>query len=131
MEELWNKRNLSAVDEHVALHVIEHNPNVPGQGPGLEGFRQSVEMALSAFPDAQINIEDLIAEGDRVVVHWTVRGTHRGEFAGIPPINKQVTIEGIEIYRYEGGKRVETWRQYDTMGLAQQLGVIPTPAQSR
>lgn len=73
MEELWNKRNLSAVDEHVALHVIEHNPNVPGQRPGLEGFRQSVEMALSAFPDVQINIEDLIAEGGRVVVRWTVR----------------------------------------------------------
>ena len=131
LEELWNKHNLGAVNEHVAPDVVEHNPNVPGQGPGLEGFRQSVEMVLSAFPDFQIQIEDLIAEGDRVVVRWTGGGTHRGEFSGIPPTNQQVTIEGIEIYRYQGGKRVETWRQFDTMRVAQQLGVIPTRAQTQ
>ncbi len=125
LEELFNKHNLSAVDEHVAPDVIERNPMVPSQGPGLEGYRQVVGMTLSAFPDIQISIEDLIAEGDRVVVRWTCRGTHRGEFAGIPPTNKQVTFTGIDIYRYKGGKRVETWRQLDALGLGQQLGVVP------
>jgi len=67
-EEVWNKHNLGTVDELVAPDVVEHNPLVPGQAPRLEGFRQMVKMSLSAFPDGQITIEDLIAEGDEVVV---------------------------------------------------------------
>src|SRR5260221_2779978 len=128
-EEVWHKHHLGYVDELVAPEVVEHNPAVPGQGPGLEGFRQMIAMALSAFPDVQITIEDLVAEGDKVVVRWMGRGTHRGEFMGIPPTNKQVTPAGIDIWRYEGGKRVESWRQWDLLGLMQQLGVVPTPGQ--
>ncbi len=131
VEELWNEHNLSAVDEHVAPDVVEHNPLFPGQGPGREGFRQTVAMMLSAFPDIRVTIEDVVAEGDRVVVHWTGHGTHRGEFMGIPPTNKRMTGAGIDIYRYKGGKRVETWRQWDALGVMRQLGAIPTPAQTR
>ncbi len=123
-EEVWNKHHPATVDELVAPDVDEHNP-LPGQGPGLEGFKQTVEMALSAFPDVQITLEDLIAEGDKVVARWTGRGTHRGEFMGTPATNKQVTLAGIDIYRYAGGKRVETWRQLDYLGLMQQLGRVP------
>lgn len=130
-EELWNQHDLGAVDEHVAPDVVEHNPVFPGQGPGREGFRQSVAMPLSAFPDLQITIEEMVAEGDKIVVRWVARGTHRGEFMGIPPTNRQVTVEGIDIYRYAGGKRVETWRQWDRLGLMQQLGPIPTPGQEK
>ncbi len=127
-EEVWNKHNLGTVDELVAPDVVEHNPVVPGQAPGLEGFRQMVKMSLSAFPDGQITIEDLIAEGDEVVVRWTAYNmTHRGEFAGIPATGKQLTVAGIDIYRYEGGKRVETWRQWDALGMMRQLGVVPSP----
>jgi steroid delta-isomerase-like uncharacterized protein len=126
-EEVWGKHNLDVVDELVVPEVVEHNPAVPGQGRGREGFRQTVAMALSAFPDMQITIEDLVAEGDKVVVRWMGRGTHRGEFIGILPTNKQVTPAGIDIWRYEGGKRVESWRQWDLLGLMQQLGVIPAP----
>jgi steroid delta-isomerase-like uncharacterized protein len=128
-EEVWKKRNFAVIDELVAPDVIEHNPTVPGQGPGREGFRQTVEMLLSAFPDAQVTIEDIIAEGDKVVVHWAGRGTHRGELMGLPPTNKEASAAGIDILRYEGGKRVETWRQWDTLGMLQQLGVLPTPGQ--
>jgi len=130
-EELWNEHNLSAVDQHVANDVVEHNPLFPGQGPGREGFRQTVAMILSAFPDIRVTIEDVVAEGDRVVVHWTGHGTHRGEFMGIPPTNKRMTGAGIDIYRYKGGQRVETWRQWDALGVMRQLGAIPTPAQTR
>ncbi len=127
-EEVWNKHNLGTVDELVAPDVVEHNPAVPGQAPGLEGFRQMVKMSLSAFPEGQITIEDLIAEGDEVVVRWTAYNmTHRGEFAGIPATGKQLTVAGIDIYRYEGGKRVETWRQWDALGMMRQLGVVPSP----
>jgi steroid delta-isomerase-like uncharacterized protein len=127
--EVWVKHNLDVVDELVAPDVVEHNPLFPGQGPGREGFRQTLNMVFSAFPDAQSTIEDLIAEGDTVVVRWTGRGTHRGEFMGIPPTNKQMTSAGIDIIRYEGGKRVETWRQWDALGVMQQLGVVPPPRQ--
>lgn len=62
-----------------------------------------------------------------MALRWRCRATHRGEFVGIPPNNRQVTVEGIDNYCYEGGKRVETWRQWDMLGLMQQLGVIPAP----
>lgn len=127
-EEVWNKHNLGTVDELVAPDVVEHNPLLPGQGPIREGFKQSVETALSAFPDAQVTLDDLIAEGDKVVARWTAHGTHRGDFMGVPATNKQVTVEGIDIYRYQDGKRIETWRQWDTLGVMQQLGVIPALA---
>ena len=127
--EVWAKHNLDVVDELVAPDVVEHNPLFPGQEPGREGFRQTLETAFSAFPDAQSTIEDLIAEGDKVVVRWTGRGTHRGAFMGILPTNKQMTSAGIDIIRYKGGKRVETWRQWDALGVMQQLGVVPPPRQ--
>jgi len=88
-EEVWNKHNLGTVDELVAPDVVEHNPLLPGQGPIREGFKQSVETALSAFPDAQVTLDDLIAEGDKVVARWTAHGTHRGDFMGVPATNKQ------------------------------------------
>jgi steroid delta-isomerase-like uncharacterized protein len=129
-EEVWRQRNLAAIDALGAPDVVDHNPRVAGQGPGREGFRQAgPALAFSAFPDAQITIEDVIAEADKVVARWTVRGTHRGAFMGIPPTHKQLTVTGIEINRYEGGQRVEAWRQWDALGLLQQLGVIPPPGQ--
>jgi steroid delta-isomerase-like uncharacterized protein len=125
--EVWVKHNLDVLDELVAPDVVEHNPLFPGQAPGREGFRQTIETAFSAFPDAQSTIEDLIAEGDTVVVRWTGSGTHRGEFMGISPTNKQMTSAGIDIIRYKGGRRVETWRQWDALSVMQQLGVVPSP----
>jgi steroid delta-isomerase-like uncharacterized protein len=125
--EVWVKHNLDVLDELVAPDVVEHNPLFPGQAPGREGFRQTIETVFSAFPDAQSTIEDLIAEGDTVVVRWTGSGTHRGEFMGIFPTNKQMTSAGIDIIRYKGGRRVETWRQWDALSVMQQLGVVPSP----
>jgi predicted ester cyclase len=78
----------------------------------------------------QFTIEDVITEGDEVVVRWTVRGTHQGEFMGIPPTNNRVTLTGMSIERVSGDKIVETWDSYDAMGLMQQLGVIPEPGQA-
>ncbi len=84
-------------------------------------------MYRNAFPDMQFTIEDVIAEGDEVVVRWTFRGTHQGELMGTPPINNQVTVTGMSIERVSGDKIVETWDNYDALGLMQQLGVIPEP----
>jgi predicted ester cyclase len=83
---------------------------------------------LQAFPDLQITVEDMVAEGDKVAVRWRLRATHQGEFMGIPPTGNQVTMTGIDINRLEGGRLVERWGNEDMLGLLQQLGVMGTSA---
>jgi len=127
LEELFNKRNLAIVDALCVTNVVNH-----GLGPeasGIERTKRSAGMYLAAFPDLHFAFEDYIAEGDQVVVRWTSTGTHKGELMGIPPTGKQFSATGIEIYRFEGGKIVEHWLASDQLGMLQQLGVVPAPAQ--
>ncbi len=126
VEEVINKGNLAVIDELAAADFVEHSP-FPGQAPGIEGEEQLIGMMRAAFPDLHSTIEDLIAEGDKVVLRATTRGTHKGEFMGIPPTGKQVTVTEIHIIRFVGGKGVEHWGEVDMMGMMQQLGVAPTP----
>ena len=123
-EEVWNKGNLDAVDKFYALDGIDHNAP-PGSPPGFDFMKQFHIMVRAAFPDTQITVEDLIAEGDKVVCRFTASGTQQGEFMGISPTGKQFTIMEIRIYRIVGGKIVECWGLFDQMGMMQQLGVIP------
>jgi steroid delta-isomerase-like uncharacterized protein len=126
-EEVWNKGQLDLIPEIVAANLINHDPANPDvQGP--EGFRQLVTMYRTAFPDTQFTLEEQIAEGDKVVTRWTTRGTHQAELMGIAPTNKLVTVTGMTIDRLEGGKIAESWANWDTMGLMQQLGVAPAPS---
>ncbi len=124
-EEVLNKRDLGQLDELVQPAYIEHDP-LPGQREGLEGLRDRFGMLIEAF-EPEFTIEDVIAEGDRVVVRWTNRGTHVGEFMGIPPTNRSYTMAGIDIYRGEGGKLAEHWHVVDVYGQLVQLGVVPAP----
>ncbi len=122
--EAFNQRDLSAADEIFAPSYVLHNPLAPLDLPrGPDGVRQQHAGYLAAFPDAQIAVEDLIAEGNRVAVRATVRGTHQGTFLGVAPTGRQVTLEAITIYRVEAGKIVEDWTLADIPGLLQQLGV--------
>ena len=84
-------------------------------GGGVEGTRRFTEMYRNAFPDTQMSVEDVIAEGDKVVTRWTVRATHQGELMGIPPSGNRVEVRGISIDRIESGKFVETWSNYDAL----------------
>jgi predicted ester cyclase len=93
---------------------------------GLEAYKQLLSVYVTAFPDLQFTIEDMIAEGDTVVVRYTTRGTHQGNFRGIPPTGKQVSGTGMFIDRLVNGKAVEQWFNGDDLGLLQQLGVIPS-----
>lgn len=126
-EEVWEKGNLAAVDEIFAAQYVDHNP-LPEMTPDREGLKQSVTMMRAAFPDLHTRTEDLVAEGDKVVNRWTASGTHKGEFMGIAPTGKQVTVAGIQICRIVAGKVVEDWTEVDMLGMMQQLGVIPSPA---
>jgi steroid delta-isomerase-like uncharacterized protein len=91
----------------------------------LEGYKQTLAMAFAAFPDWHLTIEDMIAEGGKVVSRYTIRGTHQGVFQGIPPTGKQFTATGITIAHIVNGKGVELRTEFDYLGLLQQLGVIP------
>ena len=99
-EELFNKNNLAVIDELYATNFVSHG--TPAMTPDREGYKQFVTMSHTALPDFHTTIEDMIAEGDKVVQRFTARGTHKGEFMGIPPTGKQVTITGIAIDRIAG-----------------------------
>jgi steroid delta-isomerase-like uncharacterized protein len=105
-----------------APEYVCHFPVSPQPLP-YQGHVQMARMFYAAFPDLQHNIEDQIAEGDRVVTRLTIRGTHRGELMGIPPTGKQVSIAAISIDRIANGKIAEEWVNNDVLGMLQQLGV--------
>jgi steroid delta-isomerase-like uncharacterized protein len=124
IDEVWSKGNLDVVDELFDADYVYHEPYA-GEIRGREGLKQVVTMYRTAYPDLQFTSEDLIAEGDMVVQRWSCAGTHQGELMGIPATGKRTATIGINIVRYEGGKAVEEWSNWDALGLMQQLGVIP------
>jgi len=124
VEEFVNKGNLAIADETFATNFVNHSP-AAGITLDRQGIKQYITMLRSAFPDFHDTIEHLIAEGDKVVVRVIGHGTHRGELMGISPTGKQVTLTGISIFRFAGGKLIERWNNTDDLGLMQQLGVVP------
>jgi len=119
--------NLGVIDELVASNYVGHDPAQPDmQGP--EGIKEFITGYLAGFPDGRITIDGQLAEGDMVATRWTGRGTHKGELMGIPPTGKQVTVSGITISHVKNGKVVEEWSNWDTLGMLQQLGVVPEMA---
>jgi len=122
----WNEGNVNAVDGLVSDAYVRHDPNSP-EVHGPEQEKQFMAMSLSAFPDLRFTIEDLAAEGDKVIARFTMSATHRGELWGIPPTGKQLTLTAMEIYRIAEGKIDEQWVILDALGMMQQLGAIPEP----
>ncbi len=111
--------------QFVSPDFVDHSLP-PGMPQGLEGYRQLVAMFNQAFPDLRVEVEQLVAEGDRVADRVVVRGTHQGEFMGIAPTGQQVVLTSTNINRLAGGQIVEHWGDADNLGLLQQLGAIPT-----
>lgn len=126
IEKGLNQKDLTALDEYFSPGLTDH-ALPPGLPAGLEGRKMFASALLAAFPDLQVHIEDLVAESDKLVTHYSVRGTHNGELMGIPRTGKQISISGIAIDRFEDGQSIEHWELFDQMGMMQQLGVIPTP----
>jgi len=127
-EEVWSQGNVVVLEELVTNDYVGHSP--PHEIHGPEGAKQFISVFRNAFPDIHFTVEDQIAEGDKAVIRWTARGTHKGEFQGIPPTGKQVVVTGIGIFRVANGKLVEGWTNADLLGILQQLGAIPAPKQS-
>jgi len=126
VEDVWGKGSLGAIDELYATDFVWHWA-LPGMAPDREGYRQFVTMTFAAFADVHSTLEDMVAEGDKAVSRWTWRCTHKGEYMGIAPTGKQVTLSGISIMRIVGGKVVEEWGEMDNLGMMQQLGAVPPP----
>jgi steroid delta-isomerase-like uncharacterized protein len=124
-----NTGDLAAAAELVAPDYVDHSAP-PGNPGGPAGFTAAIQMYRAAFPDFFWTIEDMIGEGDKVAIRVTARGTHRGELMGIAPTGKQVTVTGIGVWRIADGKVAEAWVNRDLLGLLQQLGAIPAPAQT-
>ena len=126
--EAFNAGNVDAVDELVTDSYVRHDPNSP-EVHGPEEEKQLIAMYRSAFPDLRFTIEDMVAEGDKVVIRVGISATHKGELLGIPPTENRLTLSAIELYRLAEGKIDEQWVQVDTLGMMQQLGVVPTRRQ--
>jgi steroid delta-isomerase-like uncharacterized protein len=123
-EMLVNEQNPDAIDELYTSDLVWHEPDQDIQGP--QEARQFLSTYLSAFPDMHVSVEDVIAEGEKVVTRWTIRGTHQGELEEFgPPTGRQIEIKGITIHRIEDGKIAEEWERYDNLSVMQQLGLVP------
>ena len=122
-DEAFNGGNARILPELFAPDHVSHLPAGDHYGP--EGVRIDVAGFRSAFPDLHITLDELIDAVDTVVYRFTACGTHRGPFMGIPATGCRVRVEGIGIDRFRDGKTVERWVQYDSLGLLQQLGVLP------
>ena len=125
VEEILNNHNVDALGDFMSADMVDHNPP-PGVKPGLEGMKEAMGMFISAFPDFNVQIDDVIAEGDTVVMRATSSGTHQGDFMGIAATGKKISYGEIHVVRIAGGKMVEHWGVEDQMGMMQQLGVVPS-----
>ncbi len=132
IEEMFNEGNLDAADELIAPDYVQHDPAMPEEARGPEGFKEFAAAFRAAFPDLHMEIEEQIAEGDLVATRWTCTGTHDGDLMGIAPTGKRVRQPGMDISRVsDGGKVVETWEGYNSMVMMQQLGVVPSPEEEQ
>lgn len=115
-EEVVQKGNVAILDEVAAPHIVDHNPT-PGQAPGIEGVRQFFTAMFAAVTDRRVDVEQVLAEGDKVAAQISIRGKHTGELAGIPPSGKEVVMRISDIVRFENGKVVERWGVEDMSGF--------------
>lgn len=125
-EEVFNKGNWDAVKDVISPDFTHHDPNTKEFRTGPSGYIQFIQHYRKAFPDLQITIEQQIEEGDLVVDRWTGCGTHQGELMGIEPTGKKICITGITIHRITNGKIAETWNNYDSLSMIEQLGLYKT-----
>jgi predicted ester cyclase len=125
IEEVWNKRNPQAADRYLAPDLIEHNPNIP---QGLEGRKKFVAAVQAAFSDYHAEIQEIVAEGDRLVARIVWTGTQDGVFQGRLPTHNKLRFSTSDFLRIENGKFAEHWDVVDSLPRAIALGLVPPPA---
>ena len=124
-----NARNFDLLDEIFAADYLHHDPANPDPRPvvGPQGVRDHLVSLMGAFPDLKFEVDDMVAQGDEIVVRWTARGTNTGDYFGMPATGKPIEITGMNTWVTRDGVAIEGWVNRDDMLLLQQLGVVPTP----
>lgn len=120
---VWNERRLEFIDKIIAESHALGDPTLSGGAVGPAAYRRQVERFLKGLPDLRFNIDETVSEKDKLVVAWTLTGTHRGEFLGIPATNKKISVSGITINQIADGKILESTVLWDVLSLMQQLGI--------
>ena len=120
---VWNERRLEFIDKIIAKSHALGDPTVSGRAVGPAAYRRQVERFLQGLPDLKFNIDETVSEMDKLVVAWTLTGTHRGEFLGIAATNKKISVSGITINQIANGKILESTVLWDVVSLMQQLGI--------
>ena len=122
-EDLFSRGDLDAANEILSAEFVDHLPREEERG--IEELKNYVSIYRTAFPDIQDTVEDIVAEGDKVVVSWMSRGTHQGEYMGIAPTGRHVTFTGMRLFRFAENQIAESWVNIDERGLQEQLGAVP------
>ncbi len=127
LQEFFRTGDADLMDSVLAENVVQHISGQPPEAQSLEGFKQLLPALPKAFPDVLFEVEDLVAEGDKVAFRLIWTATHRGEFFGIPPTGTRARVTEMHMFRIADGKVVERWGEWDALGLMQQLGAAPRP----
>jgi len=130
-EEVWNKRKVELVSDLISPSHALHDNNFSGSSVGPEAYRSQIAIFLAAFPDLRFTVEDTIAEKDKVAASWTISGTHKGEFWGVRPTQKKMSMDGVTIHHIANGKIIDSYISSDALGLMRQLGIVPPLPQSK
>jgi SnoaL-like polyketide cyclase len=128
LEESFNDGNLALIDQLVAPELVNHDPAQPAHLRALRGpelLKRTVGIYRAAFPDLRMVVDDVIAAGDKVVLRWHSEGTHSGDLEGLASTGARASVTGISIDLWKDGKVVESWTEWDNLGLARQLGAAP------
>lgn len=124
-EEVWNKRNLEAAKELISPSHAMQLIDLPDSGIGPEAYARNVVQFVRAFPDLKFKVLDMVAEDEKVVAFWNISGTHKGEFRGIAPTGKKVSVDGITISQLADGKIMDSYVSLDLWSMMQQIDAIP------
>jgi steroid delta-isomerase-like uncharacterized protein len=124
--EFINTSSEKLAQELISPNAVFHVPGRTEPMRGPAGYLAIIGMMRGGFPDIQWTLEEMVAEGDKVAARFTMRGTHRGTFFGVPPTGKTISVQAMNIYRLSGGQFVEEHGQPDMLGLLQQIGAVPT-----
>jgi len=126
-DECWNQGKVERLEQYVAKDCRYHDPVFPSLTSGLDNLKNHIAMCRKAFPDLRFSLDDMIAERDEVVVHWTANGTQQGQFLGVAPTRKTASVGGTSIYRIKNQKMVEQFADWNLLTLLEQLGAATAP----